>query len=117
MTNLEVILKALATGAGGGSRAVAEAYAVLRETLRDRLSGRESARQALEAVETSPGVWQPALGEEVSTAGADRDEEVVAAAQRVLDLSSAPAPPKYRVDVRNSKGVQIGDHNTQHNTF
>lgn len=97
MAGVEVILAALAAGAGAGSgdaakAAVADAYTGLRDLLRRKLGGR------------------PVLEGELIAAGADRDEEVLAAARRVLEAAA-------RYDLREAKGVQIGDHNTQHNTF
>ncbi|MFC7531841.1 hypothetical protein [Actinoplanes sp. GCM10030250] len=112
MTNLEIIVKALAVG---NTAAAENAQLELRNALRERLPGRPRAHQALEAVETDPGVWQTRLGADVAEAGADRDEQVIAAAQRVLAAVKPAA--RYTVDVRDSKGVQVGDHNTQHNTF
>ncbi|GAB7047416.1 hypothetical protein [Catenuloplanes indicus] len=38
--------------------------------------------------------------------------------RRPAAVAPAPAPaPHPGVDVRDAKGVQIGDHNTQHNRF
>ena len=59
------------------------------------------------------------LGEALTDSGATTDEQVIAAAQRLLELMNPAesAAGKYRVDLREAKGVQVGDHNTQHNTF
>jgi hypothetical protein len=103
MSGVEVILAALAAGAGAGSGDVAkaammDAYFSLRDAVKRKLEGR--------SIDMPPDVLEGELVE----AGADRDEQVLAAAQRVLDL-------KAQYDLRGAKGVQIGDHNTQHNTF
>jgi hypothetical protein len=100
VTGVEVILAALAAGAGAGSGDVAkeammDAYTGLRALLSRRLGGREGG---------------PVSAEELIAAGADRDEQVLASARQVLALSR-------NVYVQDAKGVQIGDHNTQHNTF
>ncbi|MDR7275714.1 hypothetical protein [Catenuloplanes atrovinosus] len=115
MTAIELIAAALAAGAGAGltqtaSDTVRDAYAGLKDLLRRRLGDR--AVPALEADETEPGVWQARLGDALTSSGAAGDEQVVAAARRLLDLTG-----KYQVDAREAKGVQVGDHNTQTNTF
>ncbi|WP_433381008.1 RIP homotypic interaction motif-containing protein [Actinoplanes sp. CA-142083] len=104
MTGVEVVLAALAAGAGAGSGDVAkaammDAYTGFRDLVKRRLGGR-----SIEAA--SPEV----LRGELIAAGVDRDEQILAAAHQVLALSR-------NVYVQDAKGVQIGDHNTQHNTF
>ncbi|MEU1746678.1 hypothetical protein ACWD8I_06375 [Micromonospora arida] len=121
MSAEQVITAALAAGAGAGlkdtaSAAVRDAYAALKALLKQRFGGREGeAVQALEADETEPGVWQARIGEALAASGADGDEQILTAARRVLELAD-PAG-KFHVDAREAKGVQVGDHNTQHNTF
>lgn len=50
---------------------------------------------------------------------AGRDEALLAAARRVMELldSTGAATGRYQVDARGAQGVQIGDHGTQTNTF
>jgi hypothetical protein len=124
VNGVEVIVAALAAGAGAGTSdvakaAVTDAYTGLRGALRRRLTGRPQAEQALDAEETDPNVWQAHLGADLAEVGADHDEQVLAAARRLLDLvdPSGSTGGKYQIDVREAKGVQVGDHNTQHNTF
>ncbi|MFC7280015.1 hypothetical protein ACFQS1_39165 [Paractinoplanes rhizophilus] len=125
MSAVEVIAAALAAGAGAGmkdtaSAAVKDAYAGLKALLKARLGGHgDDVVEALDADETAPGVWQTHLGEALTESGAATDEQVVAAAQRLLRLTdpAGSAAGKYQVDLREAKGVQVGDHNTQHNTF
>jgi hypothetical protein len=124
MTGTEVIVAALAAGAVAGSTemarsAVTDAYTGFKNLLRGRLVGRDAAQQALDAVETEPGRWRALLGTDLAESGADDDERVLAAARGLLDLTDPEGvrAGKYRVDVHDSKGVQVGDHNTQTNTF
>ncbi|MFE5199041.1 hypothetical protein ACFQ93_36000 [Streptomyces sp. NPDC056601] len=118
-------MAALAAGASAGitdtaSSAVRDAYAGLREAVRRRLAeyGRD-AEGVLEASGVEPGVWQARLAEVLLEAGADRDEELLAAAQQLREQLSAASGrlSKYSVDAPDAKGVQIGDHNTQFNNF
>ncbi|WP_207922467.1 hypothetical protein [Micromonospora sp. KC606] len=123
MSAVEVIMVALAAGAGAGvkdtaSAAVRDAYGGLKVLLKRRISD-DGAAQALDADETDPGVWQTRLGGLLTEVGADRDEQVLAVARRLLELvdPAGSTAGKYHVDVREAKGVQVGDHNTQRNTF
>ncbi|HET6355445.1 hypothetical protein [Streptomyces sp.] len=124
MTNVELIVAALAAGAAAGAgdtakAAVTDAYTGLRDALRRRLVGRRGAEQALSAVAVEPARWQIDLAADLEETGAANDNEILAAAQRLLALAgpAGPTASGYRVDAREAKGVQVGDHNTQHNTF
>ncbi|MFC4149862.1 hypothetical protein ACFO0M_26730 [Micromonospora mangrovi] len=119
MSAVEVITVALAAGAGAGvkdtaSAAVRDAYGELKTLLRRHL-GDAAAARALDADETDAGVWRIRLGEPLTDVGADRDEQVLRAARRLLDLVDPVG--RHHVDLREAKGVQVGDHNTQHNSF
>ena len=99
VADVELILAALAAGGGEVAKtAVMDAYTTLRDLLKRRLGDRP--------LEASSEV----LRGELIESGADRDEEILAAARRVLEATTT-------INVHDSKGVQIGDHNTQHNTF
>jgi RIP homotypic interaction motif len=124
VTGVEVIVTALAAGAAAGSTdvaksAISDTYTGLKSLLRRRLTGRERAQEALEAVETEPGRWQALLGDDLAESGAATDEQVITAARRLLTLTDpdGTAATKYRVSADHAKGVQLGDHNTQTNTF
>jgi hypothetical protein len=120
MSAVEVITAALAAGAGAGmkdtmSAAVKDAYAGLKALIKRHLDGHgDEVVQALDAEETVPEVWQARLGDALTKSGATADEQVVAAAQRLLQLTdpTGSAAGKYQVDLREANGVQVGDHNT-----
>ncbi|XVV08562.1 hypothetical protein ACQP2X_27355 [Actinoplanes sp. CA-131856] len=118
MSAVEVIAAALAAGAGAGltdatSAAVRDAYARLKELLKRRVGD----DGVLEANETEPGFWQAQLGDALTASGAADDERILAAARQLLALADPASAAKYRVDVREAKGVQVGDRNIQTNTF
>jgi hypothetical protein len=124
MSDVEVIVAALTAGAAAGAgdaakTAVTDAYTGLRDALRRRMAGRRGAEQRLSAVEAEPGRWQADLAADLEGSGAASDHEILAAARRLLALAEPTASTSggYRVDAREAKGVQVGDHNTQHNTF
>nr|CEL20868.1 Membrane protein involved in colicin uptake [Kibdelosporangium sp. MJ126-NF4]CTQ98327.1 Membrane protein involved in colicin uptake [Kibdelosporangium sp. MJ126-NF4] len=118
-------MTALTAGASAGltataTSAIRDSYEGLRGAVRRRLAARsEEDAQVLDASETEPEQWQPRLGEVLAASGVDRDEEVLAAARTLLEqLEAAGQQPRVNVvDARGAKGAQIGDHNTQTNTF
>jgi hypothetical protein len=125
VTGVELIIGALAAGSAAGiantaSGAISDAYTALKELLAHRMTGRAAARSALDAHEIDPGVWESRLGADLAASGAVDDAQVLAAARRLLDLVDvANAAPihRYHVDLHMAKGVQLGNGNTQHNTF
>ncbi|MGW3952917.1 hypothetical protein ACWEKM_18780 [Streptomyces sp. NPDC004752] len=125
MSGVDLVVTALVAGASAGltdtaSSAVRDAYAGLRDAVRRRLVAEDEADvQFLEANEDEPGVWQAQLSTLLTDAGADQDREIVAAAEAVLrELGRGSWHSAVQgVDARDAKGVQIGDGNTQTNTF
>lgn len=124
MDPLSLIVGALGAGAAAGltdtaAGAVKDAYSSLRDLVRRRFSGRRVAQTALEEHEQAPQVWQARLSTELVAVGADTDAQIIAAAQHVMALvdEAGSASGKYLVDLRGAQGVQVGDHNTQTNTF
>jgi len=121
---VSLIVAALAAGAvagaqGTASEAVKDAYAGLKAMVKRRFAGRAAAEVALEQHAQEPEQWEKALHGELVKADARRDPEMVAAAQTLMGLLDAAGRDsgKYLVDVGGSQGVQVGDRNTQHNTF
>lgn len=125
MTGVELIIAALAAGATAGasdsaSAMVRDAYEGLRDVLRRRLAGcAEGAVQALDATVADPAVWQARIGDDLTAHGVDRDEEILAAAEHLLDQLDPDRSRfgKYRVDLREAKGVVVGDQAVQINHF
>jgi hypothetical protein len=112
MTGAELILAALAAGAGAGTSdaaktAVLDAYTGLLDAVRNRLAGRERARQVLDGARSESGVWQTELALQLEESGAAFDDEVLTAARRLLVLADPGgiAADRYQVDARGAKGV------------
>jgi hypothetical protein len=121
---VSLIVAALAAGAVAGAQgtateAVKDAYAGLKGLVRRRLARRPAGDVVLEQHEQDPAQWEKALEGELVKADAATDGEAVDAAQALLGLLDAAGTQsgKYLVDVRGAQGVQVGDRNTQHNTF
>jgi hypothetical protein len=124
MDPVTLIVTALAAGAAsalqdGASAAVKDAYTRVRALVRRRFAGRPKGELVLAEHEAAPQTWQAPLAAELAAAGADGDADLVAAAQALMSLvdEAGARSGKYAVSVRDSQGVQVGDHNTQTNTF
>ena len=124
MTCVEVVLAALAAGAGAGlteaaTTAVTDAYTALRDLLRARLAGRRRSLEVLAEPPADTVTLAEELGPALDESGAGRDQAVLDAARRLLAAADPRGSQagKYLVDAREAKGVQVGDSNIQHNTF
>jgi hypothetical protein len=124
MDPVTLIVTALAAGAASALQddakdAVKAVYARLRDMLRVRFSGRRVGELALAEHEAAPGMWEPQLRAELAATGAESDAELVDAAQALLSLvdPAGVRGGKYYVSIRGGQGIQVGDHNTQTNTF
>ncbi|MEO3929690.1 hypothetical protein ABGB07_38405 [Micromonosporaceae bacterium B7E4] len=124
MTGVELILAALAAGATAGlsgatSSAIGDSYNALKNSLVRRLVNRAGASRAIELHEVDPDIWRDHLSNDLIASGAANDGEILASAQQLLDALQADTASRsrYRIDLSNAKGVQVGDHNTQTNTF
>jgi hypothetical protein len=116
MTGVELIIAALVAGASAGTgdaakAAVADAYQGLRNLLRDRLTGRGRAEEALDAVEVAPQTWTTDLASALADVQADRDETVLEAARRLLGHAdpAGSATGRYRIDARHARSVHVGN--------
>lgn len=130
MDPITLILTALATGASAGAidelknevkDKVKAAYEKLRDLLgkRFREAGTPNAEGTLSDYEEDPETYGKGLSKKLTAAGADQDADILSAAQTLLDLvgQNGPKASKYNVAITRSKGIQIGDHNTQTNKF
>ncbi|MEV0397454.1 hypothetical protein [Polymorphospora rubra] len=116
--NIELILAALAAGATAGATSVAttavqDTYNALRAAIRERLPFREA--ELLDAHEVESDAWRVDLAEALAEVGASSDQEILRTARELLVLTGSGS--SYQLDLREAKGVQVGDGNTQHNTF
>jgi hypothetical protein len=124
MDPVTLVVAALAAGAAHGvsdtaSAAVKDAYAGLKAKVRGWFGGSASREVVLAEHEKSPETWQTPLTAALTESGAANDPAVIEAAQQLMALLDAAGTQsgKYRVDLRGVQGVQVGDHNTQRNTF
>ncbi len=128
MDPVMMIATALTAGAAAGlagtaSTAVHDAYAALRDGVRrlSRGAGRGD-REASTVVDVDSSdlvAHRERLVAILAKAGDGQDVELVALARRLLELldPAGARAGKYAVNFYRSKGAQVGDGNTQYNTF
>ncbi|MEV6648811.1 hypothetical protein [Amycolatopsis sp. NPDC051371] len=131
---MELVVAALAAGAAVGARetastAVEDAYSGAKTLALRALRRAEPVQSAVvEAVERDAitptdderGISQRReLGAALAAADAGADDELVAAALKVLELADPAGSQagKYRVFLHGNNGTVVGDHNTQTNNF
>jgi hypothetical protein len=124
MDPVTLIVTALAAGGALGlkdtaSSAVRDAYETLKTLVKQTLSSRPAGELALARYEQTPQTWRAPLEAELTTTRAGDDTDLVAAAQVLMSLVDAAGSRagKYSIELRGAQGVQIGDHNQQHNVF
>jgi hypothetical protein len=108
MDPVTLILTALVAGAGLGlkdaaSSAITDAYNGLKGLVRRKLAGRPDGELVLARHEQDPQVWDKPLAQELTTAGAGDDPDLVSAAQALMQLVDAAgsAAGKYSVSASN----------------
>jgi hypothetical protein len=114
-----LIVTALAAGAAAATEntvtsAVADAYQGLKAMVRARLSGRRDGQAALDQLDDDPAGSVPVLTAELGSNHVGTDTALTQAAERLIALLDTG---RYEVDARHAMGVQVGDNNTQTNTF
>lgn len=124
MDPVTLIVTALAAGAASALQDDAKgvlkaAFARLRTLVKERLAGRPGGELVLTQHEQAPDIYEKPLEYELNESGAATDSALVSAAQELMKLLDGPgtAAGKYVVSVKNSTGVQVGDHNTQVNNY
>jgi hypothetical protein len=111
MSAAEVIVAALAAGAGAGlhdtaSTAVHDAYIRLRELLKLRIGNRHAEIvEALDDDETEPEVAQAGIGAVLIETGTANDQDVLAAAWRVLSLADPETARTFKITIQNNHGA------------
>ena len=124
MDAVTLVVTALAAGAAsalqdGASASVKDAYARVKALAKKGLADHPAGELVLDQHEATPQVWGAPLTAELTAAEAATDTELVAAARALMELvdGAGSLGGKYAVTISNSQGVQVGDHNTQTNTF
>jgi hypothetical protein len=128
MDPVTLIVTALAAGASAGGisalqddvkEAIKSAHSKLRGLAQKRVAGRQVAEMALAQYEADPKAWEAPLTVTLTEVGAADDADLVAAAEALMKLvdQAGASAGKYNVTIHGGQGIQVGDHNTQTNTF
>lgn len=120
------IVAALSVGAVSGltetsKTAITDAYTKLKDLLAKKFGAKSDVVQAIDQLETKPESVgrKETLREEITVVNAEQDNEVLAAAQRVLALVHLQQADLSKFIIQNNAPVQgqqnIGDDNTNTN--
>lgn len=121
MEPLSLILAALVAGAAKAASDVApDAYVGLKALIKRKFAGDAKAEMVLEEHELDPQTYEAPLKKKLTEAAVDQDHAILKAAQELMEQLNPEesASGKYQVTFQGeAKGVQVGDGNTQTNTF
>lgn len=121
MEPISLIIAALVAGATKAAGDIApDAYKGLKALIKRKFAGEPNAEMVLEEHEKDPKTYEAPLKKKLTEAGADKDEEIIKQAQELLKQlePEESASGKYNVEFQGEvQGVQVGDRNTQTNTF
>ncbi len=118
MEPISLILSALIAGATAAAKdtatqAVKDAYAGLKTLIQKKLGGRADAESVLSGYEKKPEVWQAPVQDALQEAAADKDEQIVKAAQAIMAQvdPEGTARGKFHVNIGGSvQGWVQGDN-------
>lgn len=116
MEPITLIVSALVAGATAAlkettSQAVKDAYSGLKALIQKHFAGKPEAEMALGQHEKKPEVWEAPLKNALAETGADKDEAILQAAEKLLKLVQPQqvGTGKYSVQIGEAQGVVIGD--------
>jgi hypothetical protein len=118
MDPITLIIAALTAGIVAGTQdtakeAVKDAYNGLKTLLQRKFAGKSSAEVALAEHENDPETWEAPLKKALVQTQADQDQEIIAAAQKLMAQVNPQqaAMGKYNVQITgNVQGFAQGDY-------
>ncbi len=117
MDPITLIVSALTAGASAALQetagtAIKDAYQGLAALLRQKFKKDPKATVALDSHAEDPQTWQKSLEKSIRETGAAEDQEILLAAQKILELAqSQKSSPKYDVTIDgNVQGFVQGDN-------
>ncbi len=113
MDPVTLITTALVAGAAAGGKDAAtslakDAYAALKALLMRRVAATPAAdAAAIERHETDPETYEAPVKKVITVAGADKDDEILSAARRVLELTDPAGAQagKYEITASGERAV------------
>lgn len=112
MEPISLIIAALVAGAAkAAGDAAPDAYNGLKALIKRKFAGKPNAEMVLEEHETDPETYEAPLKKKLAEAGADKDEEIINAAQDLLDkIKEQPRGQQIITQTQTNKvsGVNVG---------
>jgi len=114
MEGIELITTALTTGATAAAKDTAkqvikDSYAGLKNLLKKKFKKKKKTEgeMAIEKFETKPEVWKVPLEDTLKEITAEKEPEIIKAAQRLLELTKAEnlQVGKFNIHSKNIQGV------------
>lgn len=115
MDSIQIILAALRTGASESARGnpeMARSFDELKTLVMSQFGGSAKAARALEDFAGDPETYERPLAKALSEAGADRSDDILAAARRLLQIEQ---PPDFDVlrQIGAREEIRTGDRFTR----
>ena len=121
MDPISLIITALVAGTTKAATEVApDAYKALKAMIKRKFAGNSNAETILSEHEQDPETYEAPLKKKLLEAEVNQDPEIISVAQALLKLvkPQESASGKFNIVFESeAKGIQIGDQNTQTNTF
>ncbi|BDM83558.1 hypothetical protein [Acaryochloris marina] len=107
MDPITLILTALVTGAAKvAGDAAPDAYKGLKALIQKKFAGKPEAEMTLAKHEEKPEVWKEPLKDALTEAGVDKDEEILKAAQELLEQLKSGEEVSGTVNIgQGAKGI------------
>ncbi len=117
MDPVTVIVTALSAGAGvaAATEAVKDSYAGLKALVLRRIKDSPAGEVALVEHAKDPQTWSAPLVKTLAASGADQDQDVIAAAQRLLQLADPAGANagRYAINITAAGNRSIAAHSIQ----
>ena len=124
MEPISLIITALVAGATAATKdtagkAVKDTYEGLKTLIKRKFQGDPVGQVMVDAKPEEIKQGEELLKNKLSNAGADKDDEILKAAQEIMKKEDPKGASTGIYDLRGAQGVQInqGNNNTQSNTF
>ncbi|MBE9059079.1 hypothetical protein [Sphaerospermopsis sp. LEGE 08334] len=122
MEPISLILAALVAGATAAvkdtaGQAVKDAYKGLKDLMKKKFEGDPVAQVLVDAKPEQIKDAEVLLKNSITKAGVDKDDAIIKAAEEIMKKEDPEGASTGKYDLRGAKGVQVGNQNTQTNTF
>ncbi len=122
MDTISLIIAALVAGATAAvkdtaGQAVKDAYKGLKDLMKKKFEGDPVAQVLVDAKPEQIKDAEVLLKNSITKAGVEKDDAIIKAAEEIMKKEDPEGASTGKYDLRGAKGVQVGNQNTQTNTF